>query len=99
MPDPASTTSVTIGFPVELRPLLVLVIVLAIAHTALRMRVRKGRPAQRLAQRRPVQHGMAQHGMVQHPREPAPMKVDLPPEPAEALAALRRRADDEAQRP
>lgn len=94
MPDPASTTSVTIGFPVELRPLLVLVIVLAIAHTALRMRVRKGRSAQRLAQRRPVQHGM-----VQHPREPAPMKVDLPPEPAEALAALRRRADDEAQRP
>jgi|GEM_PF-6492161 hypothetical protein len=94
MTDPASTTSVSIGFPVELRPLLVLVIVLAIAHTALRMRVRKGKPARRLVQRR-----AGQPHMVQHPREAAPMKVELPTEPAEALAALRRWADDEAQRP
>jgi hypothetical protein len=94
MPDPASSTSLSIGFPVELRPLLVLVIVLAIAHTALRMRVRKGPPARRSAKGRGTR--MTE---VQHPGEPAPMKVDLPSEPAEALAALRRRVDLETQRP
>lgn len=89
MLDPASTTPVPMGFPVELRPLLALVIVLAIGHTILRTRVKRGAPARRAVQRESVQRS----------REAAPMKGDLPSDPAEALAALRRRADEGTQRP
>lgn len=93
MLDPASTTSAPTGFPVELRPLLVLVIVLAILHMVLRMRVRKGPPARRTAQRRAVPPTA-----VEQPREATPMKERLPPDPAAALDALRRQAADESQR-
>jgi hypothetical protein len=84
MLEPESTTSLPVGFPVGLRPLLALVIVLAIAHMVLRTRVRKAvkRP------RRPTQRrGQA-----------APMKEALPIDPADALAALRSRVDQDAQR-
>jgi hypothetical protein len=84
MLDTEATTPVAVGFPVALRPLLALVIVLAIGHMVLRTRVRKAtkRP-RRTAQRR----GQA-----------APMKESLPIDPADALAALRRRADEGAAR-
>jgi hypothetical protein len=89
MVDPVPTTSLPSGFPVELRPLLVLVIVLAIGHMLLRMRVRKGPPARRAGKR----------ASVQHAREAAPIKGGRPPAPADALAALRRQADEGTQRP
>jgi len=89
MADPAPTTSLPPGFPVELRPLLVAVIVLAIVHMVLRMRARKG-PRARSAGRRTS---------VQHVHDAAPMKSGLPSDPADALAALRRRADEGTQGP
>ena len=84
MLDTESTTPVAVGFPAALRPLLALVIVLAIAHMVLRIRVRTAvkrprRPAQRRGQA-------------------APMKETLPTDPADALAALRGHADQDAQR-
>jgi len=90
MLDPASSTPHLLGFPVELRPLLVLVIVLAILHMVLRSRVKRGAPERRRS---------AERRSVQHACEAAPMKGDLPPEPADALLALRQRADEGTQRP
>jgi hypothetical protein len=84
MLEPESTTSIAVGFPVGLRPLLAIVIVLAIAHMVLRARVRRAaRRSRRTAQRR---------------SEPTPMKEGLPTTPVEALEALRGRAEQDAQR-
>jgi hypothetical protein len=85
MLDPASTTPVPPGFPIELRPLLGIVIALSIAHTLLRMR-RKSRvlKARRASQ---TDRSAARAGGrtdVIDPRE-----ATLPDDPAAALARLR----------